>query len=288
MPSTQVNLLKGSILKTMISFALPFLISNIFQQLYNTVDTIIVGYCLGDVSLAAIGASTSIYNLLIGFALGIGNGMSLVSGRMSCLVNMGSLVMQYAINKLGYMIIAGNMAAKKLFSFTVMPLSTMCMSLSTFVAQNKGADQGYRIRKAVRYANIISLVWSVFITIIVFFTAPTMVKLLTGSKEMTVINYGSNFIRIVTPFYLVLGPLFNIRYALQGIGKKVLPLVSSIIELVGKIIFTFLIFPFTGYMGIIFCEPVIWCFMLIQLLIAFYRDPYIRMHRCEKKEIHNI
>lgn len=451
MRSTQVDLLKGNILKVMISFALPFLISNIFQQLYNTVDTIIVGYCLGDTSLAAIGASSSIYNLLIGFALGIGNGMGIVLGRsygardekilkksvaatavigvivtfvlvvlsrfmlmpllrllntpaeileeaysfietitlfigvmlaynicagilkaignsimpliflaisvllnigldllfiqqfhmgirgaaiatvmaqalstllclvyivrkckflipgredftfdrklygdlasqgismglMSCLVNMGSLVLQYAINKLGYLIIAGNMAAKKLFSFTVMPLSTMCLSLSTFVAQNKGAGQGERIRKAVRYANIISMVWSVFIAILIFFTAPVLVKLLTGSKEVTVINYGSMFLRVQTPFYLVLGPLFNLRYALQAIGKKILPLLSSIIELVGKVIFTFLIFPFTGYMGVIFCEPVIWCFMLLQLLIAFYNDPYIKAHRHAQEE----
>ena len=42
MARTQIDLLKGSILKVMIAFAIPFLVSNIFQQLYNTVDTIIV------------------------------------------------------------------------------------------------------------------------------------------------------------------------------------------------------------------------------------------------------
>lgn len=81
MARTQIDLLKGSILKVMIAFAIPFLVSNILQQLYNTVDTIIVGYNLGDASLAAIGASGPLYNLLVGLALGIGSGMSIVLGR---------------------------------------------------------------------------------------------------------------------------------------------------------------------------------------------------------------
>ena len=76
-----VDLLNGPIFKSLVIFAIPLLISNIFQQLYNTVDTMIVGNYLGDVSLAAIGACTSIYELLVGFALGIGNGLSIVTAR---------------------------------------------------------------------------------------------------------------------------------------------------------------------------------------------------------------
>lgn len=49
-----VNLLKGNILKSLIIFSIPLFISNLFQQLYNTVDVMIVGNYLGDVSLAAV------------------------------------------------------------------------------------------------------------------------------------------------------------------------------------------------------------------------------------------
>ena len=44
----RVNLVKDNILKTLIVFAMPILISNIFQQLYNTMDTMIIGNILGD------------------------------------------------------------------------------------------------------------------------------------------------------------------------------------------------------------------------------------------------
>ena len=49
----RVNLVKDNILKALIVFAMPILISNIFQQLYNTMDTMIIGNILGDKSLVA-------------------------------------------------------------------------------------------------------------------------------------------------------------------------------------------------------------------------------------------
>lgn len=79
--SADVNLLEGPILKNLIIFALPILISYIFQQLYNTMDVAIVGNTLGTDSLAAMGSVTAVFDLLIGFALGIGNGLAIVAAR---------------------------------------------------------------------------------------------------------------------------------------------------------------------------------------------------------------
>lgn len=77
-----VDFLSGNIIRSLIIFAIPVFISSIFQQLYNTTDTIIVGHVLGENSLAAIGACSSVYDLLVGFALGVGNGMSIVIARI--------------------------------------------------------------------------------------------------------------------------------------------------------------------------------------------------------------
>ena len=76
-----VDLMHGPILKSLLLFMLPILVSNLFQQLYNTVDTMIVGNVLGDSALAAIGSCGSIYELLVGFGLGIGNGLAIVAAR---------------------------------------------------------------------------------------------------------------------------------------------------------------------------------------------------------------
>ena len=76
-----VDLIHGPILPSLLSFALPILLSNIFQQLYNTADIVIVGHFLGPDSLAAVGATTAIFDLIIGFTLGVGNGMGIVIAR---------------------------------------------------------------------------------------------------------------------------------------------------------------------------------------------------------------
>ena len=68
-----VDLMHGPIFRSLVLFMLPILISNLFQQLYNTVDTMIVGNVLGDTALAAIGSCGAIYELLVGFGLGIGD-----------------------------------------------------------------------------------------------------------------------------------------------------------------------------------------------------------------------
>lgn len=77
----QVDLTKDNIIKALLTFALPIFFSNLFQQFYNTMDTMIVGHFLDEKSLAAIGASAAIYELLEGFALGVGNGLSIVCAR---------------------------------------------------------------------------------------------------------------------------------------------------------------------------------------------------------------
>lgn len=70
----QMSLTEGSISKGLILFAVPILLSNLFQQLYNSVDSMVVGNYVGSAALAAVGSTGSLINLLIGFFLGIATG----------------------------------------------------------------------------------------------------------------------------------------------------------------------------------------------------------------------
>ena len=71
-------------------------------------------------------------------------------GLMSSIVSAGSVVLQYGINGLGTLVIAGHTAARKLFSFTTMPVMAMASACSTFVSQNCGANQPERVRKGMK------------------------------------------------------------------------------------------------------------------------------------------
>ncbi len=69
---------EGSIWKKILFFSIPLILGNLFQQLYNTVDSIIVGNYIGSEALAAVGSSGSLINLLIGFCIGASAGAGVV------------------------------------------------------------------------------------------------------------------------------------------------------------------------------------------------------------------
>ncbi len=74
----QIDMTQGPIMKAVILFGLPICIGNILQQLYNTVDTLVVGNYCGTVSLAAIGTSAQPVEMLLCIFLGLGSGVSIL------------------------------------------------------------------------------------------------------------------------------------------------------------------------------------------------------------------
>ena len=73
-----VDMTEGSILQHIINFAFPLLIGNIFQQLYNTVDTWVVGNYVSNEAFSAVGTVGPIINMLIGFFTGLSSGAGVV------------------------------------------------------------------------------------------------------------------------------------------------------------------------------------------------------------------
>lgn len=78
MAKTIEPMTSGSIWKRMTLFALPLLLGNLFQQLYNTVDSLIVGNFLGSSALAAVSSSGNLIFMLIGFVMGLSSGAGVV------------------------------------------------------------------------------------------------------------------------------------------------------------------------------------------------------------------
>lgn len=69
---------EGVIWKQLLLFSFPLLVGNLFQQLYNTVDSIVVGNFIGSQALAAVGSSTPLINLIIGMFMGIATGAGVI------------------------------------------------------------------------------------------------------------------------------------------------------------------------------------------------------------------
>lgn len=77
----QQDMTAGRILPIIVRFTLPLLVGNIFQQFYSMADTIIVGRCLGAQALAAVGATSTVSFLLLGFAMGLATGFAVLTAQ---------------------------------------------------------------------------------------------------------------------------------------------------------------------------------------------------------------
>ena len=78
MVKTENSIVDGVIWKQLLLFFFPILIGTFFQQLYNTVDTVIVGQYVGKEALAAVGTTGTVINLLVGFFVGVSSGATVI------------------------------------------------------------------------------------------------------------------------------------------------------------------------------------------------------------------
>ena len=79
--TTARDMTSGSIWGQLVLFALPLMLGNIFQMLYNTVDSVIVGNFVSKQALAAIGSTTMITNIMVFFFNGFSVGASVLIGQ---------------------------------------------------------------------------------------------------------------------------------------------------------------------------------------------------------------
>ena len=188
---------------------------------------------------------------------------------MGCIVNIGTITLQGAINGLGTDIVAAHTAGRRVFDILGVALFTVGMTMTTFASQNMGAGLPKRVRQGVRHANLMVTGLTVVIQIIWRLFGEAVLHWITGSKNQAILDSAKMYMNIMIWFMYVLGPLFVLRCTLQGLGRKIIPLVSSFVELVIKVSSAKLLVPVFGYVGVAFTEPISWIVMIIPLIVAY-------------------
>lgn len=432
-----LDMTQGNAVRMILAFAIPLFIGNIFQQVYSMVDTMVAGYCLGDQAIAAIGATSSLYGLVIDLAWGLNSGFSLVvtqafgahdQGKlrkaiggmmmldgvitavltvlallfltplmrlmntpdsifeqaysymavifagmlaticynmfagilrafgnsktplyflifssllnialdllfvavfrmgvggaalativsqavsgiltgiyvyrtyrdmmprredfrldkrltkellstgsamafMYSVISLGSVVFQGATNALGEAVITAHTAARRIINILMQPLSTVMDASGTFVAQNWGAQQKRRIRETLRKVMGVEAAWGLFACLIVYLFGRTIIQFTTGTQNADILDNAVMSLRIHFPFFPVLGILLAMRVAMQSMGQKIAPVISSVIELCMKVLSALWLIPAFGFVGTCITEPITWIIMTAFLMIVYF------------------
>lgn len=197
-------------------------------------------------------------------------------GFMSSLVNIGTLTLQTSINKLGQDIIIAHTAARKISEIFMIMFSVFGQTMATYCGQNMGAGKIDRVKKGIWLAIFYTSIWCLLTIIASYTIGDSLVYLVTGSHNQTVILNASNYLKFDTLFYIVTTVICILRNAMQGLGDHITPLISSGLEMFGKIVIANTLVPWLGYTGVIVCEPLVWFIMVVPLLIQIFRMPVFR------------
>jgi len=435
--ATVLDMTQGNAVRMILTFAIPLFIGNIFQQVYSVVDTMVAGYCLGDQAIAAIGATSSLYGLVINLAWGLNSGFALIvtqafgaheqgkirksighmmvldgiiasvltilalvflpslmrlmntpenifdqaysymsvifagmaaticynmfagilrafgnsrtplyflifssllnigldllfvavfrmgvggaalatvaaqavsgvlagnyvyrnyrdmipakedfrlekelakemlatggaMGFMYSVVDLGSVIFQGAANALGGMYITAHTAARRIINILMQPLSSMTNAAGTFVGQNWGAKQKQRIRDTLKKIMGMEIAWGLFACLVVYLFGRAIIRFTTGTQSEEILDNAVLSLRIHFPFFPVLGVLLALRVSMQSMGQKTAPVISSVIELLMKILSALWIIPSFGFTGVCVTEPVTWVLMAAFLIIVYW------------------
>lgn len=195
------------------------------------------------------------------------NGLSM--GCMLSFVLLGSLVLQTAINELGTDIIVAHTAARRITILCLIPFFSIGAAMSTFCGQNKGANKPDRIREGVTKSIIISAIWWLISTAVVFLFSSKMITAITASYSEVIIMNAVKYLKVNSALFILPAVICILRNSLQGLGDTRTPLVSSLIELFGKVIITYTLVATLGYFGVIIAEPIVWAVMVIPLIIKW-------------------
>ncbi|WP_104438544.1 MATE family efflux transporter [Lacrimispora xylanisolvens] len=425
MHANQVIMTEGVIWKQLLAFSLPLLVGNLFQQLYNTVDSVVVGNFIGSDALAAVGSSNSLINLIIGMFMGIGTGAGVIisqyygaeekqklhwavhttmalsiiggfllialgvllsplilvlmgtpesvmpgavaylriffcgslfnlvynmgsgvlravgdsrrpliflcissvvnivldllfvvvfhmgtagvgyatvaaqgvsaflivralvrtddsyrlelskikidrrmmarvlkigipSGIQQSIISLSNVIVQANVNSFGAAAMAGYGSYSKIDGFAMLPLQSFCMAATTFTGQNIGAKKSRRVKQGVFQGLIISMIYTIFISIILYLNAERILRVF--SPDQDVIAYGYSSMLILLPFYWTMAIHQILMGSIRGSGRTMVTMLIGVgnMCILRMIYINFLVPFFPSFEAVMWCYPITW------------------------------
>ena len=169
-------------------------------------------------------------------------------------------MVQGLVNSFGATIMAAFAAAVKIDAFAYMPVQDFGNAFSTFIAQNYGAGKEERIRAGLKGAVLISMIFCLAVSGLVWRFAGSLMTLFVSAKETETIQEGIRYLHIEGVFYCGIGCLFLLYGLYRALGKPGMSVVLTVISLGTRVVLAYVLsaIPFFGVTGIWWSVPIGW------------------------------
>lgn len=175
-------------------------------------------------------------------------------------MNLGILAVQGLVNSFGTTVMAAFAAAVKIDAFAYLPVQDFGNAFSIFVAQNFGANKIDRIKKGIRAASCITVVFGLFVSFCVFVFARPLMLMFIDAKETAVIAEGVRYLHIEGAFYALIGVLFLLYGLYRALGRPGMSVILTIVSLGIRVALSYILsaIPAIGVVGIWWSVPIGW------------------------------
>ncbi len=193
-------------------------------------------------------------------------------GLQNIITAIGGLLVQSVINGFGILFIAGYTIANKLYGLLEIAASSFGYAMSSYTAQNLGAGLLHRVRKGLRAANWIGVITAYGMSVIMIFLGKIILSWFLVAdpvSEQDILQIGYQFLSILAFFFPLLYLLYIIRACIQGMGNTLIPMISSIAQLIMRVGCALVLTKFIGKTGVFWGEIFAWIGADSILLISY-------------------
>ncbi|HCW55535.1 MAG TPA: MATE family efflux transporter [Erysipelotrichaceae bacterium] len=200
--------------------------------------------------------------------------LSLPMMMQNLLISGGGMIVQSRVNGFDLAHIASYSAMNKMFGLLELAAMAYGYALITYISQNFGAHKPDRIRSGLKSSAIIALITSAFVSLlIVGFGRSIAVSFLTGDPKTVeeAANLTVQLLRVLAFSLPLLYLLHVMRSALQGLGNTMMPMVSGLAEIAGRLVLAAWGIRMLGWNAIVLTEPVAWIASDLVLVLSLQK-----------------
>ncbi len=175
------------------------------------------------------------------------------------IVSVSMMLMQGLVNSYGKVFVAGYTAATKIDTLAMLPNMNFSNAMSSYTAQNIGAGKPDRVKEGYRASMFMVVVFSLIITAMIYLFGPQLLGLfLNQGSAGSAISYGLEYMKTVSVFYILMGAMFVSNGLLRGAGDMGAFMLSSVTNLVCRVVIAYLLAHFIGSSAIWWSIPIGW------------------------------
>lgn len=195
-------------------------------------------------------------------------------------MNLGILMVQGLVNSFGTVVMAAFAAAVKIDAFAYMPVQEFGNAFSTFVAQNFGARKRQRIRRGIRQALLITCLFSLAVSLLIFLFAESLMLIFVKPDEVEILRIGAQYLRIEGAFYALIGILFLLYGYYRSVRMPGMSVILTVLSLGTRVALSYILasLPAVGVTGIWWSIPIGW-FIADLVGIVYYKLSSARVGR---------